>query len=90
MKRSKAGILADILRVIANNPDGAMPTHILYKANLSYKLLKQYLDMLIESEFIMNTNVKGKKKYTITQKGHEFLQQFRKLERLSKAFGIEI
>ena len=94
MKRSKAAILSDILTVIRKENEGAMTTHILYKANLSYKQLTLYLNMLVENEFIeISSQKRGKSKkkvYKITDKGQEFLNQFRKLERLSSAFGIDI
>ena len=90
--RSKVRILADMMRAIRKEGEiGAGPTKILYTANLSHDRLTQYLEELVEKELINelqqdeNTRV-----YKLTKKGHEFLNEFVKIERFSQAFGIEV
>ena len=89
-RRSKIQVLIDILRVIQREGGSARPTHILYKANLSHKLLKSHLGLLIEKDFIEQRQYGDKVYYSITQKGVEFIAEYRKVERLSSAFGLPI
>jgi len=89
-RRSKAHISVDILRLIHKKNGMAKPTHILYGANLSHIRLKKYLEDLISMGFIEKTNEKRQVFFKITQKGHDFLREFKKVEELSEAFGIPI
>ncbi len=81
-------ILLDVLMTIERKGGQAKPTHILYGANLSHKRLKEYLEFLLERDFIEETEVKGRLYYRITDKGVSFVREFEKIEELSSAFGI--
>jgi predicted transcriptional regulator len=87
-RRSKMHILLDMLLTIDRKGGAAKPTHILYGANLSHNRLKEYLEFLLEKEFIEETTVKGRLYYRITDKGMAFIREFEKIEELSSAFGI--
>jgi len=89
LRRSRAHIFVDILRLI-NKKGMAKPTHILYGANLSHIRLKKYLDHLQTMGFVEKTNEKNQVYFKMTKKGYEFLREFKKVEELSEAFGIEI
>jgi predicted transcriptional regulator len=90
--RSKVRILADMMRAIqSEGEDGAGPTKILYAANLSHDRLTQYIDELIEKELIHDLELEANTRtYVLTEKGREFLQEYRKIERFSQAFGIDV
>lgn len=90
--RSKMRILADMMRVIQDEGEnGAGPTKILYIANLSHDRLTQYLDELVQKELVKPTDGnENNRTYLLTEKGHEFLREFARVERFSQAFGIEI
>jgi predicted transcriptional regulator len=64
-------IIADILNIVG---DGARKTQIMYKGNLSYKLLKRYLREVIGSGLVCA----GKKAnlYQLTEKGKMFLKDY--------------
>ena len=49
-KRNKLEIIKDILEVIKNKNGKIKPTHILYKSNLSYIMMDDYLTELISSK----------------------------------------
>ena len=83
-------VLVSILRVIQREGGTAKPTHILYKANLSHKLLKGHLTFLMERGFIEQKQYGDKVFYSVTQKGMEFIVEYRKIERLSSAFGLSV
>lgn len=90
--RSKVRILADMMRAIqSEGEEGAGPTKILYAANLSHDRLTQYLDELIEKELIQDVEPEeNNRTYGLTEKGREFLREYRKIERFSQAFGIDV
>lgn len=74
-KRDTHEIAADILKVAR---DGAKKSHIVYKANLNFLVIKRYLGSLLISGLIEQVN----RTYITTDKGVEFLSQFRELGRI--------
>jgi predicted transcriptional regulator len=90
-KRSKLEIVYDILRVIRDRNGRIKPTHILYKSNLSYQMMEEYLTELIGKGFIMEiVNKKdGKKTYAITEKGLNYLNKYRVITDFVGSFGLE-
>ena len=85
-------ILADMMRAIqSEGEEGAGPTKILYAANLSHDRLTQYLEELLEKTLIIEADPESDNRiYHLTEKGREFLKEYVRIERFSKAFGIEI
>ncbi|MFW9909170.1 MAG: winged helix-turn-helix domain-containing protein [Candidatus Thorarchaeota archaeon] len=89
--RSKVRILADMLRAIqSEGEEGAGPTKILYAANLSHDRLTQYVDELLEKELIRELHEGENRVYALTEKGREFLSEYKKIEKFSQAFGIDV
>jgi len=74
--RSRLEIIRDIL-LIAFEEDGTKKTRIMYGANLSYKLVTQYLEIIIKAGLL---KYDGKSIYKITRKGMEFLDLYRVYE----------
>jgi len=64
--------------------DGPLKTQIMYKANLSYNQLNDYLAFLFSSNLIVQANVSGKEVYLITDKGIDFLQRHNELAKMLK------
>jgi len=87
--RSQFRIYIDIMRVIQREENQAKPTRILYGANLSHDRLVKYLDELKALEVIHESGYDDKV-YSLTQKGIEFLNNFRKVESFAAAFGFKI
>ena len=79
---------ADILLVIQNKGGTIKPTHLLYKANLSHKLMNSYLEELIEKEAIEKIDIKNRTYITIKDKGLELLEQLKKMREFRDAFGL--
>ena len=77
--RSKLDIVADILHAVTQN---AKKTHIMFQANLSYKVLKKYLGRLNEASLI--NFVCEKQCYTLTLKGKDFLDAYEDYSRNSR------
>jgi predicted transcriptional regulator len=80
-RRDHLSIIADILDI---TKDGVLKTQIMYRANLSFTQLNQYIEFLLEHNLIMQINLEGKDHYMITLKGIDFLQCHRELKRLLK------
>jgi predicted transcriptional regulator len=87
--RSQFRIYVDIMRVIQREGNEAKPTRILYGANLSHDRLIKYLEELKNLGVIQETG-NEEKIYSLTQKGIEFLNNFRKVESFASAFGFRI
>jgi predicted transcriptional regulator len=75
--------------VIQRENNEAKPTRILYGANLSHDRLIKYLDELKTLGVIQETGTDDKV-YSLTQKGVEFMNNFRKVESFASAFGFKI
>ncbi|MAF35255.1 hypothetical protein CMO91_05405 [Candidatus Woesearchaeota archaeon] len=82
-------IIFDILGIIAER-EKIIPTHLLYKSNLSYKRLQSYVKELREKGLMEESvNEKdGKKQFQLSDKGYQFLQRYKELKDLTVAFGI--
>ncbi|MFB3890234.1 MAG: winged helix-turn-helix domain-containing protein [Candidatus Bathyarchaeia archaeon] len=78
--RGRLDILADILDVVSNK---AKKTQIMYRANLSYKVLQRYLSELAGASLI--TFEDENRCYMLTEKGLEFLQTYREYDRSSRS-----
>lgn len=82
-RRGRVEILADILKAAS---DGARGTHIMYKANLNFAQRKKYLVEALNAGLI-GTRVNSPLVYMTTQKGHEWLKNYRKLSENLEAFS---
>ena len=88
--RSQMRIYVDIMRVIEREENRAKPTRILYGANLSHDRLLKHLDELKTLGVIEEVVETDDRFYKLTQKGIEFMNQFRAVERFATAFGFVI
>lgn len=88
--RSQMRIYVDIMHVIQREENHAKPTRILYGANLSYDRLVKHLDELKTLGVVEEVDDHDDRFYRLTQKGIEFVNQFRAVERFATAFGFVI
>jgi len=87
-KRNKLEVIRDILKVINDKNGSIKPTHIMYKSNLSYQMMEEYLTELIEKDFIKQSKNKNGKTYSITEKGLEYLNKFKFILEFTDSFGL--
>ncbi len=87
-RRSRIDIVNDILEAIERKGHKIKPTHLMYKSNLSHKLMSNYLEELIGKEMVKEIQDKGHKYLIITDKGLEFTFKFRKMREFADSFGI--
>jgi predicted transcriptional regulator len=78
--RGRLDIIADILKVVSQN---AKKTQIMYKANLSYKVLQKYLRVITAASLISFET--AKRCYMLTPKGHKFLETYKKYSKINKS-----
>ena len=72
MKRNNLDICAEILRL---SEGGAKKTHLVYQANINFKMIKRYLGKLLEKEFLeQNGDL-----FFQTEKGDRFIEQYEAL-----------
>lgn len=72
MKRNNLDICADILRV---SRGGAKKTHLVYKANLNFNIVKKYIAGLTESGLLE----KNGERFYVTEEGKLFIDRYNKL-----------
>ena len=93
-RRSRLELIFDILLAIQNKGGKIKPTHLMYKSNLSHKLLNSYLEELIGKDLIIIEEEYSRKKQNstktvvITEKGLGFLAEFRRMRDFTSAFGL--
>jgi predicted transcriptional regulator len=88
-KRNHLSIVHDILTFIAEKKSGAKPTNILYKSNLSYQMLNEYLNELISKKMIEEKNQTGKRTYSLTERGASFLKDYGIIRKFTESYGLE-
>ena len=64
----------DILRAIGAGAE--KPTHIMYKANLSWTVMQGYIKALESQNLVTVADEEGKRLYHLTEKGYQLLSQF--------------
>jgi predicted transcriptional regulator len=80
-RRDKLCIIAEILEIAK---EGTLKTQIMYKANLSFAQLNEYLKFMLKIKLIQKLKDKGKDIYISTEKGLDFLQRQCELTELLK------
>jgi len=78
-KRSNLEVSADILKVALG---GAKKSHIVYRANLNFAIIKEYLENL-SSSGLLTIPVNGSKLYTTTDKGIAFVNYMNDLKQFA-------
>jgi predicted transcriptional regulator len=78
-RRDKLVIMADIARIAKN---GALKTQIMYKANLSFTQLNEYLSLMTELELLEKHAQGSKEVYKATKKGVLFLEKTQEVMQL--------
>jgi predicted transcriptional regulator len=78
-RRNRLYIIAEILTVAK---EGSLKTQIMYRANLSFAQLNEYLSFLIKMYLLKIQNENGKKIYRTTTKGNKYLEKYKDITNL--------
>ena len=74
-------IMAQILSIAR---EGTLKTQIMYRANLSFAQLNEYLSFLQEIRLLKVNSEEGRTTYKTTSKGIKYLENFSKIKDLLK------
>jgi len=80
-RRDKLYIIAEILEIAR---DGTLKTQVMYRANLSFTQLNDYLDFMLKTSLLDRILQNNKEVYRSTEKGTAFLQRYREISELLK------
>ena len=78
-RRDRLYIISEILTITKG---GCLKTQIMYRANLSFAQLNEYLSFLIQMGLLQFKNEKGKNTYGTTAKGEKYLEKYKDLANL--------
>jgi len=84
-RRDKLYIISEILEIAK---DGVLKTQIMYRANLSFTQLNDYLKFMLRINLIEKNVENGKEVYKATEKGMDFLQRYREITELLKKENV--
>jgi predicted transcriptional regulator len=79
MKRNREEIISQILNVCRN---GAIKTRVVYQANLNFKTVEPYLDLLVKNN-LLEVQQGEKRMYETTEKGETLLEALHQVSELS-------
>ncbi len=88
-KRTQEEILYDILLTILNRSGRIKQTQLMTKANLSYKLMKNYLEDLVKKDYVDFIKKNDRKYLIITDKGRDFLDNLIKVKTFKETMGLD-
>ncbi len=78
-RRNRLYIIAEILTIAK---EGSLKTQIMYRANLSFAQLNEYLSFLTKMYLLEIHNENGKQIYRITTKGNKYLEKYKDITNL--------
>ncbi len=77
-KRDRLEVIYDILKIIRHYNNSIRPTPLLRYSNLSSQSFSEYVSELLEKGFIKEIiDEKGRKFFTLTDKGFEYLEKYK-------------
>ncbi len=78
-RRSQFEIHIDILKAVAEGKH--KPTHVMYRANLTWKRLKKHVDFLVAHGLLVEEKEGRTKNLSITSSGKDIVWYHNKIER---------
>lgn len=88
-KRDRMEIIYDILKVIKDEGNKIKPTPLLRYSNLSTQGFQEYISELLEKKFVEEKRTKkGRKEYSLTEKGLIYLQKYQSIRNFIDDFGL--
>lgn len=77
-KRDRLEVIYDILKIIRHYNNSIKPTPLLRYSNLSSQSFSEYISELLDKGFIKEiVDEKGRKFFTLTDKGFEYLEKYK-------------
>ncbi len=82
--RDRISIMIDVLNVARNYSDGVRITHIMYKANLNYRMAMDIVRYLMKKDMMESLDAHETLYYRITERGIHFLDTFEEFDFFKK------
>lgn len=73
-RRSKLEVKIDIMQAIADG--SGRPTHIMYRSNLSWAVMRSVMKNLEQQGLVISREVEGRRNYVLTDRGMRVLQTY--------------
>ncbi|MDG6998031.1 MAG: hypothetical protein JRN15_02835 [Nitrososphaerota archaeon] len=74
-RRSRMEVKIDILQAIAGG--SGRPTHIMYRSNLSWAVMRGVMKSLEQQGLVIASDVEGRRNYVLTERGRKVLETYR-------------
>ncbi len=84
-RRDRLYIIAEILAIAK---DGSLKTQIMYRANLSFAQLNEYLNFLLKKELLKVHTDERKTFYKTTSKGIKYLENYEEISHLLRRGSV--
>ena len=91
--RSHPQVVADFLTTIiadGQRDDGARITQVLRRTSLTHRRMTDIVDKLLRSGLIHEAETRNGRKYSITDRGIEYIIEYNKFKEYASAFGLKI
>jgi len=77
MKRDRLEVIHDILKTIMDRNNTIKPTPLLRLSNLSSQRFIEYMNELLDKDFVKEMpDKKGRRYYTLTDKGFKYIEKY--------------
>jgi predicted transcriptional regulator len=81
-------IMHDMLKITRDKGGKIKKTHLMYKANLSHKQMKLYLEELFKNKLLESKSIEMKELIYITKKGQNFSIKYTQIKEFERTFGL--
>jgi predicted transcriptional regulator len=78
-RRDRLHIMAEIMEA---TKESQLKTRIMYRANLSFSQVNEYLSFLTEKRFLRAHIENGKRLYETTAKGNQYIENYKQMSNL--------
>ncbi|MGI0090455.1 MAG: winged helix-turn-helix domain-containing protein [Nitrososphaerales archaeon] len=78
-RRSRMEVKIDIMQAI--DEGAGRPTHIMYRSNLSWAVMRSFMKVLEDQGLVTSSELEGRKNYALTEKGSRVLATYIKVRK---------
>jgi predicted transcriptional regulator len=91
VNRTSTQIVGDLLMVTSDcGMEGAKTSALLTRANLSHGRLTKFLNNLTGNGLINKIEFDGRHTFVITEKGRQYLNEYKRFSGIAETFGLEM